>query len=212
VFKWAISSVCDANGEPSQVIGLAAATKVAFLRTTKPQEHRLLEEIQSSISKMNWTKLISGISRDHPKADNESLWNDGITTILRSTLYLALFLPRTKFATTSDENSFSRYFRKEHAVFFSCMAMLNQTGMSVDFVTGVFKAASSVVTTNEDEARDMNVTRAEIFAGFCRAFYDPDSSCLSSLSASEKQAIENSLSAYLAGEQTNRNLSSHFPS
>jgi len=77
--------------------------------------------------------------------------SQGITAILRTTYYLTLVLPRSQYASTSDQNSFSRFFKKEHAGVFLCLAGLYPGGLTADLVTTVFKAAASIVATNEDE-------------------------------------------------------------
>ena len=174
LFKWAVSNVCESLGEPSQLIGLATITKFVYIAATSKQiEPQGLKSIQQCIDKMNWRKFIYGVSRDHSRSENENSWSESIATILRSASYLSFVLPRGKFSTTSDSNIYSPYFKREHAGLFMCLALLNPDGLTGDYVTSVLQAANLVVVSNEEEAKDLNSTKAEIFAGFVRALYQP---------------------------------------
>ena len=172
------------------------------------------EEILSSLKapkELSWPELMAGIARDHPRTEDSEHWSDSINQILRSTQYLSFFLPRTRFSTTSDVNMFSRYFKKEHAVFFASIANIYPGGISCELVRALFDAAGIdnskdplisiskcstlfctdlVPTTTGDELKDKNTLKSEIFSGFCRAVYDTDSSATMLLDMEHKTAVE----------------------
>lgn len=195
VWKWATRVVMDSIGEPAQIIGLAAMSKIAYILSLNNGHKNVVNlrrEVEQSLPKMKWTKLLAGIARDHPKSEgNGDEWSGNFNQILRGTMYLALFLPRSRFATTSDHNTFSKYFKKEHAILFTSLACINTTGkLTIEFMDIVFNAANDVPTTNEDETKDLNALKAEIFSGFCRAVFEKGSSAVKDLNSTDMNAIQ----------------------
>ena len=195
VWKWAVSAVMDAVGEPAQLIGLAAMGKIAYILSLK-DTHRnvadLRQEVEQSLRHMDWTRLLSGIARNHYKSEgNGDEWSGAFNQILRGTMYLGLFLPRQRFSTTSDHNTFSRYFKKEHAVIFASFAnIMNGGKLNGDFMDIIFNAADEVPTTNEDEVKGLNALKAEIYSGFCRATFEASSCAVENLSSEEKTTLQ----------------------
>lgn len=195
IWKWAVNVVMDAVGEPTQLIGFAAMNKIAYILSLHNGHKNVInmrQEIEQTVPKMNWTKLLAGIARDHCKSEgNGDDWSGAFNQILRGTTYLGLFLPRDRFATTSDHNTFSKYFKKEHAVFFTSMACVIPDGkLSVEFVDMIMKATNDIPTTNEDEVKGVNALKAEIFSGFCRAVFEQNSRAVKNLNNEEKSVLQ----------------------
>lgn len=177
IVKWAINLVTTSMGEPTQIIALAALTKLvymgAFCRSTLGES--VFIELQKSFSKMPWVPFISGLARDHPKSESDSQpqWSPGIDTILRSATYLSMCLPRSAFSSTSDVNMYSAFFKREHAAIFMSILRISGTGIVVLIVEQIILALQAISSTNEQEAKELNSVCAEFFSGVCRAIYVP---------------------------------------
>ena len=206
IWSWAFSMVSDANGEPSQLIAAAAVIKLSFIasyrRDTIDAETRI--EIGRILSTLNWTKFISGVSRTHARASEGPQWAEGIDQILRSATFLQMILPRQLFSTTSDGNLFTNIFKKEIAGLFTCLVALLPQGLDAKTVNTIIAAVESIVPTSEEETKEIDSTKAEIFGGLCRAVYglepvgSSDSSTGILLNIIDREAVEQSLTNFLS--------------
>lgn len=170
VWSWAIHILSSSNGSPTQLIALSAVIKLSHMAVHLPSPESLMmkEELANHFTGDKfWNALFLSISQAHPKKSENAQWSLGIEEILRAAEYMRGVLPRTICSKVSVRTLFSTTFRRDFAGLWLTLPFQTREGLSVELVQSLIAASREILSTNEEEARINNCTRAELFAGLC---------------------------------------------
>eukprot|EP01038_Epipyxis_sp_PR26KG_P007614 gene7614-10367_t len=198
LWKWSLQTISSAGGQPIHPISVAILARLAqnlniLVTNSKNDSLELLQSIQSlllpnteSKNSKIWNALLHGISLSRPKSSEDgskAQWSHGIGNILSATEYLRIVQPRSVSCIRTDRNIASPVFRKEYTSIFYSFALsevLNvhsDEGSSVhlfnnpSLLQSIFDEISVIPSTSEGETRSNNATKAELWAGFLRAYF-----------------------------------------
>lgn len=185
LWKWTLTTVCKAHGQPTQVIALTALSRLSYLATL----HGVTPEVSAAVTPLltptsptsAWTLLLKGVSQCHPKESDDgssAQWSHGIDHLLRFASYLKIVHPRDSTSggpnSFRNRNSFSQHFNKEGGQMLYSMILSGLMGdifSSTAALEALIAVANTLPSTGEAEDRSNNATRAELFGGLLRAFY-----------------------------------------
>ena len=180
VWVWALRTLSSAHGEPSQLIALAALSRL-LMGAVKgsiviaPETAAAVRAIFAD--KAFFPALLAGLSHAHPKASDDGMsaqWSRGVTHILHSAEYLKQILPRSLTSIRYETNAFSRMVHLENAglvMNLVASGLLAEPGgkLTLATVTELLAASKDLPKASEGELKASNATRAELFAGLLHA-------------------------------------------
>jgi len=191
---WAIRTLATAHGQPSQILALAALSRLCIAAAgtkAKPTvlDAAIKEGVQRCLAATGdssvWNGILTGLSTTHHKGGDESAqWSRAIEFVLNAASLLRANLPRKEYVVIYDRNIMSAHFLKENSHMIYIMFEQGLLNLTEANVSAMFDAARELPSGSEDESRSSNATRAELFAGIVRAV------CLSkTLAPSEARLI-----------------------
>jgi hypothetical protein len=189
VWKWSLTTICEAHGNPIQSIALAALVRLSFQAQTKGVPSDLRQTLGASLFVDSpttiWPSLLKGMSQCHPKASEDgsaAQWSAGIDQLLRVSEFLKAVQPRSVTCVKTTTNEYSFNFRKADAGAFLSLALaglLFAGDAKLGDTIGAFNCAAlqvfldsarELTDTSESERQSNNAVKAELFAGLQRAY------------------------------------------
>ena len=185
LWVYTVRLVNNEQGNPTQLLALSIFIKLVYTEYLKhirqngnyESNIKIINILSNNIS----MKFFMALMEAHPKyGDNGNpQWSTGIDEMLRAAEYMRAVLPRSICSKVSERPLFSNIFRKDNSGLIMSLAYLLGVNckngyklISVDMMQLFLTASKDIPTSNEDDSRAANSTRAEIFAGLCRHLND----------------------------------------
>ena len=179
VWTWAIRTLATAHGQPSQILALAALSRLCIAANgtkAKPtvMDATILHEVQKCLAFTGdsslWNGILTGLSNTHYKGgDDAPQWSRGVEFVLHAASPLRSNIPRKDYIVIYDRNVLSGYYTKENSHMIYIMFERDFLQLTEANVCAMFDATQKLPSGSEDESRSSNATRAEVFAGVLRA-------------------------------------------
>lgn len=180
VWVWALRTLSGAHGEPSQLIALAALSRLLMGAVkgsivVAPETAAAVRAIFAD--KAFFPALLSGLSHARAKASEDGMsaqWSRGVSHILHSADFLKQILPRSLTSIRYETNAFSRMVHLENAglvMNLVASGLLAEPGgkLTLAMVAELLAASKDLPNASEGELKASNATRAELFAGLLYA-------------------------------------------
>mmetsp|Transcript_16918 Transcript_16918/g.25509 ORF Transcript_16918/g.25509 Transcript_16918/m.25509 type:complete len:939 (+) Transcript_16918:3165-5981(+) len=197
VWEWCLTTISSAHGQPIQMVALSALTKLSFLQYGERSnlDPGVGTAIRSTLSGEACVEFLHGIS--HHRSGNASQgnaqWSKGIDSMLRNSDYVRNVLSRID-TVGGEIQTFSGVFRNTNAALIMQLAYTLFPAGDIDtkVLLSVLAASKDIPSSNEEETRAANATRAEVFSGICRFLLSAEKSgCPGSKTASVWSEVVN---------------------
>lgn len=192
VWEWALGSLRQDHGQPMQMVALAALTKLACVvgNGAGAIDTGVVDIISNTLTvPANCQLLLQGLAHCHKggaTGQENAQWSKGIDSMFRNADYICNVLPRYSTAY-AERTTFSAIFRSNNAfTFHQLLSILSNEVDNIPYnaIACLLSASKDIPSTNEEEARTVNATRAEILSGITRFLSDKESvGCPASVTA-----------------------------
>lgn len=191
-WRWAVGVIRSGYGQPEQLLGLSALTKMAYLQCQQFQLSSKCVGTATSTSTSPscfvvpddiWSPLVLAMMHGRPLNEGvNAQWSSGIDVMIKNAEYIRGVIPRAN-TRSPDARSFSGLYKHQNSYMLQCLIELylnnvshNNNGQYVKslslIIQDILLACKNIHAAGELEERALNTVRSEVFGGLLRLLYD----------------------------------------